>query len=268
MQYHADPRWFPPIETPVASARELLDRFVTPSASLLRSRELLTRTDTKFALPSGRLERVLEMLTRHYAALRVESGPIATYDSRYFDTPSLTCFHDHRRGRRPRHKIRIRHYPDRQLSYLEIKTKRNEAVTDKQRLSIPYGCDALSSPTIEFLRAHIGDTASLLQPTIDVRFRRLSLLGLETNERVTIDVAIEAPDHADVGTRLARLAVVEVKQSPFCVRTPVMRALHQHGVRPLRVSKYIATMAIAHPDLAVNRLRPNLRDIERLNQRG
>ncbi len=266
MQYQADPRWALPIETSFASSRPVLDRFDAPSTALLQSRELLTRTDTKFALPTRRLERVLEMVTPDYAALRVESGPIAIYDSLYFDTPSLACFHDHRRGRRPRRKIRIRHYLDRQLSFLEIKTKRNEAVTDKQRLAIPFGAESLSPPMLAFLRSHIGDMALLLRPSIEVRFRRLSLLGFTTNERVTIDIAIEAPDHVDVGARLGQLAIVEVKQSPFCVRTPVMQALRHHGVRQMRVSKYIVAMAIAHPELASNRLLPDLRGIERMKR--
>lgn len=208
------------------------------------------------------------MLTRDYAALRVERGALATYESRYFDTPSFKCFHDHRRGRRPRHKIRIRHYPDRELSYLEVKTKRNEVVTDKRRVAIPFGCGELSGPHLEWLRTQIGELAHALRPAIDIRFQRLSLLGITSNERVTIDLAIQAPGQDAVAALLGRLAIVEVKQAPFCVRTTVMRSLHQHGVRPGRVSKYMAAMSITHPGLARNRLLPDLRDLERMNRRG
>lgn len=48
------------------------------------------------------LERILLMLAEHYAVIRVPSGCAASYQSTYFDTPDLRCYHDHRRGRRLR----------------------------------------------------------------------------------------------------------------------------------------------------------------------
>jgi hypothetical protein len=60
------------------------------------------------------------------------------------------------------------------------------------------------------------------------------------------------------------LAVIEVKQSPFCVRTPVMRALQGARLRPRSMSKYSAGLALMRPELRRNRLLPNLRALERM----
>jgi len=198
----------------------------------------------------------------------VSTGTLATYESVYFDTPSLHCFHDHRRGRRPRHKIRIRHYPDRRVSFLEVKTKRNEAVTDKHRLAIPFGTQELAADELAFLRAHVGGLAELLRPTLTIGYRRLSLISLADHERVTIDLELGTQGSGEIARRLGHLAIVEVKQSPFCVRTPMMRALHRARVRPRALSKYIVSLALLRPDLACNRLLPALRGLERIDRRG
>jgi hypothetical protein len=235
----------------------LLAGFPGASKELLDSRELLHRVDTKFAIPVAALEAVLRGLGEHYAVLRVPRGALATYRSLYFDTPDLQCFHDHRRGRRVRHKIRIRHYPDRDLTFLEVKTKKNELVTDKKRRPLPYGTEELTADDLEFLRGRIGGMAEILEPQVWIGFRRATLIGLHTQERVTIDLDLDV-------AALGGLAILEVKQSPFCVRTPVMMAIAEAGHREGSVSKYIAALATSRPDLRQNRLLPDLRSLARM----
>jgi len=60
------------------------------------------------------------------------------------------------------------------------------------------------------------------------------------------------------------VAIVEVKQSPYCVRTPIMRALRSRRMRPGSMSKYMASLAVHRDDLKINRLRPVLRHLDRL----
>lgn len=231
--------------------------FPAASPELLASRALLSRVDTKFPLPAAGVAEILDGLDADYAVLGVAGGSLATYRSLYFDTPELRCFHDHRRGRRVRHKVRIRHYPDRALTYLEVKTKRNELVTDKRRLALPYRTEELGARELEFLRGRIGEMADRLAPEVEIGFRRITLIGLHTHERVTVDLDLDVDGLDD-------LAIVEVKQSPFCVRTPIMRALAGAGHRPGSMSKYVAALALHRPELRQNRLRPDLRALERM----
>jgi hypothetical protein len=244
--------------------RSALSKFAAASAELLDRRELLRRVDSKFVVAAARLDDLIARLAGPYAALRVPSGTIATYQSLYFDTAELRCFHDHRRGRRVRHKIRIRHYPDREVSYLDVKTKRNELVTDKHRLQVPYGCDTLGDVERAFLRTHVGAFADELRPELRIDFRRIGLIGLGANERVTIDVELEVRGRDDVRRSLGPIAVVEVKQSPFDARSAALRALADARVRQQSMSKYSIAVAITRPDERNNRLQPELRAVERI----
>ncbi len=230
---------------------------------LMNRRDLLSRVDSKFVVPAHLMERVLADLAEHYAVLRVPTGNVATYKSLYFDTPTLRCYNDHRRGRRIRHKVRIRHYPDRSVSFLEVKTKRNDTITDKHRFQIPYGQDTIGDAERDFLRGHIGPMVDELEPQMWINYRRISLIGRNSNERVTIDVNLTVEGQDQVGDWFGRANVVEVKQAPFCVRTPIMRSLCAIGVRERSLSKYVVAIALTHPEQRRNRLLPDLRALQR-----
>ncbi|MCA9554323.1 MAG: polyphosphate polymerase domain-containing protein [Myxococcales bacterium] len=238
----------------------------TPKASpeLLQARALLRRTDTKFVTDVARIPAVLERVGGAYAALWVPGGPIATYRSLYFDSPDLRCFHDHRRSRRLRHKARVRHYPDRGQTFFEVKSKRNDLVTTKHRIEVPYGVERPTEAVLEFLREQLGNLACDLVPTAYVHYRRISLLGVDVNERVTIDFDLEVStpegDRHDFGP----VAIVEVKQPCLATTTPIMRALAAEGVKRRSLSKYVAAVAVTHPAVRRNRLLPSLRAIERI----
>lgn len=239
--------------------------FPAASAELREGRELLRRVDTKFVCSREIALDVVAALVGQYAALPTPGGNLATYRSLYFDTSDLRCYHDHRRGRRLRHKVRIRHYPDRGLSYLEVKTKRNEAITDKKRRQLAYLEENLGAGEHAFLAGIVDLPIADLQPMMRIDFRRLSLVSLHSAERVTVDCDLMAAtlDGAtwDAGDRV----VIEVKQSPFCVRTAVMGALLGQGLREQSMSKYTIATALVRPDLRRNRLLPELRAIERMS---
>lgn len=237
--------------------------FDTAGLELLAERSLLCRLDTKFLLSVRDLAPVLDRLVGRYAVLPAGSASLARYQTLYFDTPDLRSFHDHRRGRLPRHKVRVRHYPDRSLSFLEVKTKQTSRRTQKQRLELSPGESSLGPREREFVRRHCDLPASDLWPEVWVYFLRLTLLGLDTEERVTIDLDLTASTAQGVES-LDGVAILEVKQAAFSVRTPVMRALSAARIRPTSSSKYCTAIALTRPGLRINRLLPGLRAIERL----
>ncbi|MDQ3365885.1 MAG: polyphosphate polymerase domain-containing protein [Myxococcota bacterium] len=248
--------WLEPGARPLTA---ILAGFAEASPQLLDRRELLRRTDTKFVVAASRAAALVAELVDDYAVIRVPSGCVATYRSLYFDTPELQCFHDHRRGRRVRHKIRIREYPDRELAYLEVKTRQSASLTDKQRLAVSWGAASLGECERAFVREHAGDVAGALRPTARIEFRRIGLVSLHAAERVTIDLDLAVIDAAGVRHPLGDLAVIEVKQAPFCVRTAAMRTLARAGLRAAGTSKYVTAIAITHPAEPNHRLRPALR---------
>ena len=195
-----------------------------------------------------------------------ESGPGAPYRTLYFDTDDLRCFHDHRRGRRIRDKIRIRHYDDRRVSYPEVKSRRNASHTDKHRRQIDYGQDTIDERGRHFLHKHSVVPAEVLRPELWVDYRRLMLIGRDRDERCTFDVAlaVSTPDRARSAPALDKIVFVEVKQPMVDLSSPVMRGLAAIHQRPRSASKYIFAVTSLHPEVRANRLLPDLRSLHRM----
>ncbi len=252
-----------PVPEPSHPGALALEAFANASLELIRSRALMVRTDLKFIGRTAMLDQVLPGLADHYAVIRVAAGCAARYESTYFDTPELRCYHDHRRGRRLRHKVRIRHYPDRELTYLELKSKRSVRVTDKQRLALPFGTSELSLAGRDFLAQRCDLAVDQLVPAVGNSFRRIGLIGLHTAERVTIDLDLGFR-YGDVEDDLGGLLVVEVKQHPYQPHSPVLTALHAAGMHERSLSKYTTAIARMVPGIRRNRLLPLLRTLDRI----
>ena len=240
---------------------DLLDCFPAAPPELVAARELRRRTDSKYVMPPATAADVLRLLTGRCAVLGTGNGPLASYRTLYFDTPELDCFHAHRRGRRVRHKVRIRHYVDRHLSFLEVKTRRSEFLTTKIRREREYGHDELSADDHAFVSDNTG-IIEPMAPQVWTNFRRLTLLGIEANERLTIDLEFRV-EQGGRGRSLAAIAIVEVKQWPLHRNAPIMSALGVAHGRPGWVSKYCAAVALLRPDVRCNELLPGLRALER-----
>jgi hypothetical protein len=239
----------------------VLARFAPAPPSLLAERELRHRTDSKFVLTPLAAGDLLAAISDDYALLTNGNGALASYRTLYFDTPALDLFHAQRRDRRVRHKVRIRHYPDRRLSFLEVKTRRSELETVKVARERSYDDDELSADDHTFVHTQTGIAERLL-PQAWTDFRRLALLGIQTHERVTIDFDLDLR----IGERsksFAGVAIVEVKQWPYSRATPVMATLRSGGWREAWLSKYCAAVAFLRQDVRRNRLLPGLRALER-----
>jgi hypothetical protein len=242
----------------------LYRQFPRAAPALIAHRQLLRRIDSKFVVPAGEIGALLGGLGDQYAVMPVPGATWASYGSLYFDTPNLQCFHDHRRGRRVRHKLRIRHYTDRNLSFFEVKTKHNELVTEKRRLELAAGIEQLDTRELAFARAHAGlRLADELVPVARIQFQRLTLLGLSVNERATIDVGLEIVSLGGDRHSLGRVAIVELKQPTLDCGSPIKQRLALGGHREQSLSKYIAAVAHVFPQERKNRLLPDLRALDR-----
>lgn len=239
--------------------RDLLARFPAAPPDLIVRRELRRRTDSKFVLTPASAAELLLAITGDYTVLGAGDELVAAYRTLYFDTPELEFFHEQRRGRRVRHKVRVRHYPDRRLTLLEVKARRSEIETTKFWRKRAYGDNALDSADQAFVDLHTGIHRTVF-PQVWTDFRRVTLLGIRANERVTIDLDLRMGPH---GRSFPAVAIVEVKQWPYCRGTPVMSAMRAAGWRPGWASKYCSAIALTHPELHPNALLPGLRDLER-----
>jgi hypothetical protein len=258
---------------------------VSPT-SLLRRRDLLRRVDTKFVAPLEQLGSIFHGLEAHYARLLANGASWASYETLYFDTKGDRFFHDHRRGRLGRHKVRIRHYIDREVTYFEVKLKSNRRITTKVRRPKDFRCSTLETEDLALGSEVPQVPLSEVVPRLWTLFSRLQLVGREHLERVTIDVGVgfrhgriesaaaldELATSRAGGRRLVRelpadlrpLAVVEVKQPRYRSRTPIMLSLRREGVRRTRSSKYCTGVYLTNSTIRAHRFLPNFKKIARL----
>jgi hypothetical protein len=243
---------------------EGLGAFRDASPELLAARALQQRVDRKFLLPKEALDSLLDGLCADFRVVRAEGRLAATYDSRYFDTPDRQMYEDHRRGRGRRHKVRVRHHLERRLTFLEVKGKHANGRTSKARLARPFGEAELDAEGLAFIEQHSPFRAGVLVPVISTAFRRITLVGEQADERITIDWDLELRDDHQ-RERLTRVAIAEIKQAGYSNSTDAVRVCRALHIRETAVSKYC--LATARLAAAVRRttFRPILRAVEQLS---
>ena len=256
----------PPLSHPPTDFTEIrhcgLNESSEAPLTLLQSRALQRRVDTKFILPVHRLHDVLSSLTDDYAIVRAAGHSVAQYNTLYFDTKQFGLVHQHHRGRRPRYKVRIRHYPERALTFLEVKNKVNANTTVKSRQPLVYQQEQLAADNVAFINSVCPLDAATLVPTLRTDFGRLTLVGRHTMERATFDVHLNLHNQNGVH-EFPTLVIAEVKQDRFRARTPLMLHLRALAMGPQSISKYCTAATLLHPDLPLNRFRPILRAIRK-----
>src|SRR6267142_2447014 len=146
----SDSRAVPAIEV----WQELLAPFASAPPDLVVRRELSRRADSKFVVPPAVAAELLTLLAGDYAVLAAGDGLVAWYRTLYFDTPELDFFNAQRRGRRVRHKVRIRHYPDRHVTRLEVKTRKSDLESAKICREHEYGDSAMSAADRAFVESY------------------------------------------------------------------------------------------------------------------
>lgn len=248
----------PGISQPLIVAADTLG--VADPTELERS-TLQRRFDRKFLLPLSEAPALLRRLATHYRVVLAGAARFAKYDTHYFDTPQLTCYHDHRRRRRPRCKVRVRHYLDRALSVLEVKRKTARGDTDKHRWAHEYGNSELTPSDVQKLRdtaprlfvtSPEGDDAGLHRVARTV-FSRVTLVSAHSVERATLDFEIVLEHQQN--RRQIPFVVVEVKDSGHGASSPLVCALRSANARVRSFSKYSIAVALAGTE-RLTTLRP------------
>ncbi len=263
-----------------------LEGFAWASETRLKENALLRRVDTKFVCSRAQLALILRALRPHYALVGHAGHVLGRYRSVYFDTADMQMFHDHRRGRRPRHKVRIRQYLRRRVAYFEIKTKGRDDRTDKWRRPRAFAAQSADQPLTQSrtrspagdahpyttpmldvgeavaLHARLGLAPSALAPVVTLDFPRITLVATEAAERITLDLGLTA--HARQRTAsFADIVIAELKQPRFDANSVGMRAFRTAGLRPFRVSKYCTAVVALGLSDRVQRFLPALRELKR-----
>lgn len=242
---------------------EALPRFEPITLGHMDSIKLMNRVDTKYVTTLDTLQGILRDAAPDFYALETESGKTTDYLTLYFDTPGRDMYLMHHNRRLNRVKVRTRQYMNSGATFLEVKKKDNHARTRKKRIPAA-GVEDISSYG-EFLQARSGYSPSELSPSLKTTFRRVTLVDKGLSERITIDMGLSFSNLRNgVSASFGPLAVIELKQDAFAV-SPMSRLLREHGVKPLRVSKYCIGSALTDPTLKQNNFKQKIRELSKLS---
>ena len=225
--------------------------------------KLMNRTDTKFVTTVSRLKLLLALAHDDYRAQDIDGMRIASYYTAYFDTPDNNMYIVHQNGHAGRQKLRIRSYMDTGLNFLEVKTKNNHGRTKKKRMAV--GDMMLDDEAkLAFLSTHLHYEPQELAPALTNRFRRITLVNAAMTERLTLDSGLWFHNERTGQERaMGELVVVEVKRDGLCP-SPAFDMLRELRIHPHGFSKYCMGTALTNPEPASNRLKPKLRDVEKI----
>lgn len=230
------------------------------------------RMETKFVFPLSQLPSLLAQVKDLYYMVEICNQREQLYETTYMDTPDYAMYQQHHNGKLNRHKIRIRKYLYSQHQFLEIKKKNNKGETLKQRIDYPISYNAPTECSLEdglckhFVASHSPYDSHVIEPTLNNRFVRLTLVCKDFTERVTLDydLIFKSLQH-NLKTRVEGLCIGEIKKEKATLtNSPFMQVLKKKGILPMRYSKYCMGMVMLNPDVKNNLFKKKFRLIEKL----
>ena len=219
---------------------------------------LMDRVETKYVFSSKRLPEILDLLSCRYKILDINAVRSFPYHTTYLDTSDLLFYMQQVRGKLSRHKIRYRRYESTGSSFLEIKKKTNKNRTVKWRIenSLING-----SPDVRasiFIKEYLPDLCTDLKPVLVNGFTRLTLVGIECRERITLDYSLSFSTPEGKNSDLPFLAVAEIKRDCHSGSSPFGIIMKDFGIQRNCFSKYCIGSAITSSTLRQNTLKQNL----------
>jgi hypothetical protein len=224
---------------------------------------LLNRMDTKFLLSESQLAALLPALARDYLVLEIDGRRLHQYRTLYFDTPRFDLYRHHHAGRAARYKVRSRAYLDSGLAFFEIKAKNERGRTIKHRLSTDALLTELTAEAQSLLAEHAPRDEWLVEPKLRNDFLRVTLVGKQCAERVTLDLGIQFECDGRTAI-LPGVAIAELKQSGVDHDSPFMQRMLDMERYPTSVSKYCVGVALLVQSVEHDAFEAKLRAFEEL----
>jgi hypothetical protein len=223
--------------------------------------KLMDRSDTKFLLSEEQLFGIFSDFKTDYRILEIEGQRISRYESLYFDTADLSLYHQHRRGRLPRCKVRIRHYAETGQRFLEVKVKSNKGRTIKDRVRQDEE-NLISEAGAVLIKKLSGLDAGELISCLRVDYSRITLVNRSMPERITLDLNLTFSDN-DGRQEIPRLVIAEVKQERSR-KSPFVQILHENQIREGTVSKYCWGLISLRSDLPHHHFKTKIRALHKI----
>ena len=228
---------------------------------------LMARVETKYIIHQNMVDQLLTGLRSKYRILEINHRRENHYQTLYFDTINHHCYQRHQAGAQQRWKIRSRRYLESNSTFLEVKYKNNRKRTLKKRIPADLLMDLLQPSSDSFLADNTPYRRDELQPSLEIKYSRITLVNNNNQERVTLDSSLQFANSRS-SIDLSGLVVVETKQAQFIRQSTFMKNLRSEGIRPASFSKYCIGTALLNPLIKQNRFKPTLLAINILLEGG
>jgi hypothetical protein len=225
--------------------------------------KLMNRTDTKFVFPASKLAALLYRSSDQYRVLQIDGYRDFQYNSLYYDTQNLDLYLAHHNGKRPRYKVRFREYVETGTTFLEIKRKTNQQRTRKSRIQVEHIEMELSERSIRYVEEQSPLQAAGLTPALWTLFRRITLVGKESPERITLDHELSFRYGVEE-KHLPFLSICELKRDSYAGKSTFVKILNELSIHPGNSSKYCLGTVLLKDGMKYNRFKRNLIKLNRL----
>jgi hypothetical protein len=169
----------------------------------------------------------------------------------------------HHNGKRPRFKVRFREYVETGTVFLEVKRKTNKERTRKCRIQVDKTEMSLSGESFQYIEEVAPLRADFLKPAIWTIFRRITLVGKNNPERITIDYELSFRQ-GDQEKHLPSCTICEVKRDSFSGHSAFIKTLREMSIFPGNSSKYCLGTILLNEDIKKNRFKGNILKIKKL----
>ena len=167
-------------------------------------------------------------------------------------------------GRSNRYKIRYRTYESTGQTYLEVKCKTNKKRTIKWRIKCKFVNNRIDEKALEFLKEHINLKAFAIEPVLINRFQRITLVGIDTKERITIDYKLSFKTNESNSLELPYLTIAELKREGFTSNSPFLTVLREMSIRQISFSKYCIGNTLLRAMPKTNKLKYSLLQLKKI----
>jgi VTC domain len=227
---------------------------------------LMERSEAKFMCHTDDLLDMMPVLCENYYVLEIKNCCIMDYRSLYFDTPDFGLYMNHHNGKPNRYKVRYRHYLSTDTIFFEVKV-RQKSKTSKERILIEKNSSWERNIPVEFFRAQRPLEKRAIEPKLEVWCQRITLVGKESSERLTIDLNLAyGRPNGITEVSFSNAVILELKYSEKkTIFTPIA---HQFHLRGQRFSKYSVGCGFIYSNLKSNAFKPQRRSIERIENNG
>jgi len=240
-----------------------LNQFASIHLEELGKATLMDRLETKYIFHRDQILNFLPELENEYQVLEIEGQRICGYRTVYYDTVDFHFLQQHQNGSGTRWKIRQRTYLDSQENFLEVKFKDNRKRTRKSRVQAEFSPEHILDHERAFLSANGPVCQAELDPKLEVRYIRTTLVKNDGRERVTLDSQLSYFNGKD-GRDLDGLMIAEIKQASYDPTSPFMTHIKTSGIRPSPFSKYCIGISLLYPEIKHNRFKPILHHVSNL----